>query len=149
VFTVYPSFRTYLESLDDGAATLESWIRILALCDEEDVQGVVDEICDGLREPVSKFQKPDQLPFNLRAEACDRRAKRTKATEQDEKYHQPIRSKANQWLRQQRTGRIAIQLGVLVREGKLTREENDRRMDELLEWDKGRLTAPAWLEAMQ
>lgn len=144
VFTVFPSYRSYLESLDDGNATLDSWCQMLSGCDESDVEAVVDDIVSGVLEAVTRYQKPDQLPFNLRAEAADRRSKRTKRVEQEEKYHKPVRSRANDWVRNQRTGRIAVDLGERVRRGELSREENARRMDELLEWDKGRGT-PSWI----
>lgn len=144
VFTVYPSYRAYLESLSDGNETLDAWCEMLAACDKGDLGAVVDEIVEGTREPIGKFQKPDQFPFNLRTEANERRAKRQRKADQEQKYHQPVRSKAMDWVKNQKTGRIAVWLGEQVRSGNLSKSENDQRMVELLEWDKGG-DKPAWM----
>lgn len=144
VFTTYPSYRAYLESLDDGNGTLDSWVTILSSCDTDDVRAVVDEIVNGTREPTGQYQQKDQLPFNIRAEAVDRRSRRNAKTDQQNRYHQPRERSLGKYGRRE-TSRLAVTLGWMVRERKLTRDQNDVMMDELLQWDKGG-DEPHWLD---
>ena len=51
---------------------------------------------------------------------------------------------AMDFVRASRTGYIAIELGVMVKEKKITRDENDAMMAELMSWDKGG-SEPAWV----
>jgi len=92
----------------------------------------------------------DQLVFEIRQECLDRKAAEQAKLEQYEKYHR--NNKVMQWVRSDSTGAIAVELGEMVRRGHLTKEENDKRMDELLAWDKQHAgeeqTQPSWLAAM-
>ena len=78
----------------------------------------------------------------------DRKAKEESRLEQHQKYH--TNNKVMQWVRSDATGSIAVRLGEMVREGTLTREENDQRMDDLLAWEKqhDKTNRPEWLEKM-
>lgn len=51
------------------------------------------------------------------------------------------------WVRKDKTGSICVWLGEQVKAGHITREENDRRMDELLAWDKQKAVTepPKWM----
>lgn len=164
IATVYPSLREFLartaSDAGDSAKTVDHWCAMLSECDAADVTDIVDDIVAGRREPYSRFQKPDQLPWNIRAEAMARRLEREEKKQQDERYHQPVqRAKANPnrrkatpmvkslngLLQNWYAGNIAAWLGDQVRQGKITQEENDRRLDELFAWDRGDRDRLDWL----
>ena len=146
LFTVYPSYRAFLESSGDSNATLDAWCKIISGCDQDDVEAVVDEIVEGKREAVGRYEKPDQLPFNLRAEAMARKTKRDNAQTQDENYHKPIREKRVGGYGRKETSSLAVKLGAMVKAKRITREEGAERLDYLIDvYDKGG-DAPEWLE---
>ncbi len=149
VFTAYPSYRPFLESAGDSNATLDAWCKIISECDEDDVEAVVDEIISGKREAVGRYEKPDLLPFNLRAEAMARKTKRVNAQNQDEKYHQPVREKRLGAYGRKETSSLAVKLGAMVKAKKITREEGAERLDYLIDvWDKGG-EDPEWIEKLR
>lgn len=87
----------------------------------------------------------DQLVFEIIQEVRDLMDKDQRKLEQYEKYHRS--TSVMQWVKDDRTGSIAVWLGEQVKRGHITKEENDRRMDELLAWDKQPevLDKPAWI----
>ena len=149
LFTVYPSYRSFLESSGDSNATLDAWCKIISGCDQDDVEAVVDEIVSGKREAVGRYEKPDQLPFNLRAEAMARKTKRVQAITQDEMYHKPIREKRLGAYGRKETSSLAVKLGAMVKAKQITREEHAERLDYLIDvWDKGG-DDPEWIEKLR
>ena len=67
VFSLYPSFREYVDRQDDSIATLRAWCRLLESYDEQDLIAVVDLICAGKIEVKSRWSKPDELPWIIAA----------------------------------------------------------------------------------
>ncbi len=150
LFTVYPSYRAFLESSGDSNATLDAWCKIISECDQDDVEAVVDEIVSGKREAVGRYEKQDQLPFNLRAEAMARKTKREQSQTQEEMYHKPIREKRS-WCENTEieTSSLAVKLGAMVKAKQITREECAERLDYLIDvWDKGG-EDPDWIEKLR
>jgi len=43
------------------------------------------------------------------------------------------------------TGHWSIKLGQMVRSGSLSKEQNDERMNELMEWDREQGEKPEWM----
>ena len=65
-----------------------------------------------------------------------------------ELHMQASRPKAGELMgivKDMRVGRVAIELGVLVRMKRITAEENQSRMDEVMSYDKGEAILPEWL----
>ena len=149
LFTVFPSYRNFLEAADDGNATLDAWCKVISNCEERDVEAVVDEIVAGKREPVGQYEKQDQLPFNIRAEAMDRKNKREQSINQNEMYHKPIREKQLGAYGRKETSSLAVKLGAMVKLKKITRQECAERLDYLIDvWDKGG-EDPEWIAKLQ
>ena len=135
VLTAFPSFRQWLEGTDQPNTTLDLWCNILADCDASDVAEVVSEIVSGNLDPVGRYEKPDALPKNIKREANDRRFKRQSKQTQQENYHGHSRG-AMAAVRKMRTGYWSITLGSWVKQGKITEQENDVMLEELIEWDR-------------
>jgi hypothetical protein len=149
LFTVYPSYRAFLESAGDSNATLDAWCKIISECEQDDVEAVVDEIVSGKREAVGRYEKQDQLPFNLRAEAMARKTKREQSQTQEEMYHKPIREKRLGAYGRKETSSLAVKLGAMVKAKQITREEGAERLDYLIDvWDKGG-EDPDWIEKLR
>lgn len=135
VLTAFPSFRQWLEGTDQPNTTLGLWCNMLADCDAGDVADVVSEIVSGNLDPVGRYEKPDALPKNIKREANDRRFKRQSKQTQQENYHGHSRG-AMAAVRKMRTGYWSITLGSWVKQGKITEQENDVMLEELIEWDR-------------
>ena len=135
VLTAFPSFRQWLEGTDQPNTTLDLWCNMLADCDAGDVADVVSEIVSGNLDPVGRYEKPDALPKNIKREANDRRFKRQSKQTQQENYHGHSRG-AMAAVRKMRTGYWSITLGYWVKQGKITEQENDVMLEELIEWDR-------------
>ena len=135
VLTAFPSFRQWLEGTDQPNKTLDLWCNMLADCDASDVADVVSEIVSGNLDPVGRYEKPDALPKNIKREANDRRFKRQSKQTQQENYHGHSRG-AMAAVRKMRTGYWSITLGSWVKQGKITEQENDVMLEELIEWDR-------------
>lgn len=146
VFTVCPSFGVQLAATGDGNATLDNWAAIVATCHQGDLEAVVDEIVNGSREPIGKYQKFDMLPFNLREWSSERSGRREDKAKQ-QTYHQDARRKRTPYGRKE-TASLVVKLGAMVRSGDLSREENAERLEYLIEvWDKDPSEPdPDWLD---
>ena len=135
VLTAFPSFRQWLEGTDQPNTTLDLWCNMLADCDGSDVADVVSEIVSGNLDPVGRYEKPDALPKNIKREANDRRFKRQSKQTQQENYHGHSKG-AMAAVKKMRTGYWSITLGSWVKQGKITEQENDVMLEELIEWDR-------------
>lgn len=135
VLTAFPSYRQWLEGTDQPNTTLDLWCNMLADCDAGDVADVVSEIASGNLDPVGRYEKPDALPKNIKREANDRRFKRQSKQAQQENYHGHSKG-AMAAVRKMRTGYWSITLGSWVKQGKITEQENDAMLEELIEWDR-------------
>lgn len=146
-FIAFPQFREWLRGTADPEATYAEWLKTISVADFDIAMGVVDDMKAGKLDVPAAFAR-ELLPIVIRRESQDRWARQNARTEQEEKYHGHSRGT---WKRttNDKTGRIAVLLGERVKEGKLSREENDRRMVELLEWDKGRIPTPEWMADCQ
>src|SRR6056297_459159 len=137
VFVVFPSYREWLEKMENGNDTLNAWCRMISSCDLFDVSSVVDEIVEGRREPTTQFQKPDALPRNILEESRTRRGRRSDSERQFVKYHQAATEARCRDPKFGLAWRAGLRLGKLVRDGKLTTEQNKDRMALVLDWLNG------------
>lgn len=144
VFVAYPSYREWLAATGTPSETLTAWCNMITPCDHRDVARVVDDIVSGTRPPIERFDKPDAMPRRIRELAGNLRSARNLKQDQ-EQHHSGKRINLMEWVKQDRTGCIAVWLGEQVRAKALSREENDSRMEELLAWDKGG-PKPGWME---
>ena len=143
IFIVMPSVKKWIEATDEPNATLDAWISMLEGCDSDDLEHVVSKVVSGELELIGQWDKPDVVPRALRREANDIRSRRNAKAEQQEKYHNNSRGLMNE-VRKTNFGRWAISVGELVREKKISREQNNILFDELLAWDRGG-DLPLWI----
>lgn len=143
IFIVMPSVKKWIEATDEPNATLDAWIQMLEGCNSDDLEHVVSKVVGGELELIGQWDKPDVVPRVLRREANDIRSRRNAKAEQQEKYHNNSRGLMNE-VRKTNFGRWAISVGELVREKKISREQNNILFDELLAWDRGG-ELPLWI----
>lgn len=148
VFTAYPTIRRELENLPTGNETLKSWCMMLVHCDLADVTAVVNEIVRGDREPYGRFEKFDSMPKNIRAEATDRRSKRSARKKQQEKYHDDCNQLRSSDRKLGRYWRIALQLGEYTRDRIVTPDENKEMMSALSRWYLRDEDYPEWIHQL-
>lgn len=103
------------------------------VCDEyasmkRDLPHPVDNLVKEIADEVKRRQYQDQRRLDLHMQA-----NRPKAGE--------LMSK----VKDDRVGRIAIELGVLCRMKQISKDKNDQYMDELIEYDKGKRVLPEFL----
>lgn len=134
VFVAYPSYRQWLEAMEGGRETMNAWCEMLTGCDIVDVQAVVSRIVSGDIEPVGRYDKPDALPRRIREEAISRRSQRVAKAQQVSKYHTSMEKLRDNDGKFAYAHHEAIRLGTLVRDGELSKSENDRRMAVLSDW---------------
>ena len=142
VFLAFPLYRKWLNETEDPNGTLDVWCETLLPVESEDAMDVVADMKVG-KFPLPAGYERDQLAIVIRREAGERAASRRQKQTQEEKYHNQSKG-AWSAIANDQSGHIAIELGVAVREGRLTREENDRRMKELMAWDRGG-KKPEWV----
>lgn len=144
LFIAYPSYRQWIESQESAQETFSVWVGMLRDCDQSDVIRIIDGIVSGDIEPVSRYEKPDMLPRNIKRLANDLKSQRNeRARVSNLCSSRGAMAAVGQW----ETGHIAIVLGTMVRSGEITKEENDKRMIELMAWDKGGERLP-WMDEM-
>jgi hypothetical protein len=95
-----------------------------------------------LPEPV------DRLIFDLIQDAKDLNFEKEKKLEQHMKYHRPKAGEVMGWVRNDKTGTIAVTLGTMVKQGSITEEESSKRVDQLFQLERGEIERPEWLDAM-
>ena len=100
----------------------------------DDLEHVVSKVVSGELEAIGQWDKPDVLPRVLKRYAIDRASRRNAKEHQQEKYHNNSRGLMSE-VRKSKFGRFAISLGCLVREKKITREQNYIMFHELRNWD--------------
>jgi len=144
IFVVMPSVKKWIEQTDEPNKTLDAWIAMIESCDISDVTHIVDEVVGGRLEPIGQWEKPDVLPRFLRREAAARRSRREDKQNQQQKYHSSSRG-AMAYVRNTKTGNIAIYVGTLVKEKRLEEDQSSEMLDELMDWDKGKAPTPLWL----
>ena len=150
VFTAYPSYRKWLAEVSNGTEanqTFDTWVGMLTPLHADDLRIVVDEIIAGRKSPKgSQYDTADMLPLVLRSRAQKRADDLAEAERMRQLRDEGTRG-AMDYVTASPLGRVAVHLGQLSREGKISREENRRRMDELIEWaDDGENMAsrPDW-----
>lgn len=143
IFIVMPSVKKWIEATDEPNATLNAWISMLEGCNSDDLEHVVSKVVSGELEAIGQWDKPDVLPRVLKRYASDRASRRNAKEHQQEKYHNNSRGLMSE-VRKSKFGRFAISVGCLVREKKITKEQNDVLYYELRDWDRGG-DIPQWL----
>lgn len=137
--------KTVTPNSDDKYGTV--WCRTIdeACIDADHFCNVCDEFSSGsldLPEPA------DRLCREIIREVRWRTAEENRKLEQFEKYHQTKPTNAMSKVRNDGVyGWWAIELGRMVRDGKITREQNDERMKELRDYDRGKRDLPSWCGA--
>ncbi len=139
----YPTLRGLLQKeLTQGKTVGEHWATLLQPLDAVHFENVCFEFATmerPLPEPI------DQLVFVIKQEVTDRAWKDRCRLEQYEKYHNQTRG-AFQSVRNDKAGKIAVALGVACKEGRISKGENDKRVDELCEWEFRNGPKPDWVE---
>lgn len=136
IFIVMPSVKKWIEATDEPNATLNAWISMLEGCNMDDLEHIVSKVVSGELEAIGQWDKPDVLPRVLKRYASDRASRRNAKEHQQEKYHNNSRGLMSEVL-QSKYGSFAVSVGYLVREKKITEEQNRILLDELSFWDKG------------
>ena len=147
VIIAYPSIREFLASTDRGGTKNETfivWCKMLSGCDERHVTEVVDEIVAGQRAPWSRFQKPDTVARNILEEASSRRNRSRQRESQQKNYLDAIKSIRENSPRFAKAWRASCALGRMVRDGKISKEENGFRMRILSAWFETGCDEPDW-----
>lgn len=160
VCVAYPSIDEFLDRSADGKATIDAWCEMISGCDQGDVDQVVAAIVRGEIEPIERYEKPDALPRRIRQAANERRSARDRKEEQKRKYHVTERSLAEIVAKGgnakiESVAHMVIEMGARLRsefpcritpEYEAAKAENDRKVDELLDWANDRGPLPAWME---
>ena len=85
----YPSYAGMMRlKVDDGKTVHDEWAQMLRECEGIYLAEVVEEICNGQRDPVPAGEPGDRLPLHIRREANDRRAKATAKQMQEQMSEQ-------------------------------------------------------------
>ena len=127
-----------------GASTVgDNWARRIceAGCHPMYFADVCSEYADGV---LAIPEVHDQLFQTVIRETLDRRARDVAKMEQHANYHTP-KEKLGKGTVFNRAWRASYRLGSMLRAGEITKEENDRMVDQLVVWDKGEGEPPEWL----
>lgn len=135
LFTAFPSFKDYLDRLEDGEATYRVWCEMLAKVEYDHGVEVVALLKSGDRKLPEAYDR-DRLPLLLRSYAqriADDRAKAeaNEKLQQESQRRRVIRSDSP-W--RHNLGSIlndARESGRRLRDGEITEAENARIVDEL------------------
>lgn len=129
---IFPSVATYYSA--NRNTLRQTWLQTLQRCNHGYAVAVVEDLACGdmILPPNYEY---DRLAIVIRKEAGDREANQTQRQAQYRKYF--ATNGAMEFVRKDKTGSIAVELGDMVRRKEITREENDRYMTELMTYDKG------------
>lgn len=141
VFQTHPSYKEHCHKYK----SFDVWCSLIKGVHVCDLDEVVTEICEGVRLGTERYEKPERLPYNILDECNRRAARRHEKKQQEEKYHSS--TGAMDYVRNDRIGHMAIDLGVEVRQGKITPEQCKARVTALLNWEQGLQPRPDWLDA--
>lgn len=143
----YPTLQGVLQKeLPNGTTVGTTWANTL-----KDLHPVIfGEVCDDYSSLVKPLPVPiDQLAFEIRAAVQDRYHKDMDKMRQHTEYFSKRPTGAMEWVASDRIGHIAIELGKRVREGTLSKADNDVMMDELMAYARGKVKdKPDWMESM-
>jgi hypothetical protein len=101
---------------------------------------------ESLRKPLP--DPLDNLIHDLIADSRDLKAEQHRKWEQHSKYHAPKAGEVYDYVFKDGIGSIAVTLGQMVRRKELTAEQNKKMLDQMFDWEKGKIDKPEWLEKM-
>tara|TARA_R110002110_G_scaffold116667_3_gene288279 strand:- start:643 stop:1125 length:483 start_codon:yes stop_codon:yes gene_type:complete len=107
----------------------------------------MNEMIDG-KFPMPAAYERDQVPQIIRREANARRSVRNEKLRTERKYFNQSKGALDEVMKTV-TGQIGVSLGEMAKRGDITKAENAKRLDELVDhWDKGQVDTPDWIKAM-
>ena len=137
----YPTLMGLLmKKMPSGETLGAQWAEVLRNLNEYYFNEVCDEYAD-LKTPLP--EPIDQLVFHIKHEVDDRYQRDYDRFLQHEKYHS--RKKTKGGCEFMRPIRESWNLGIQVRDGKMTQAECKRKTDELADWSAGG-EKPQWLD---
>ena len=146
-FIAFPQTRKWLSDQQHPNKTYDIWNRVLRGCDLSDVDAVMNEMIDG-KFPMPAAYERDQVPQIIRREANARRSVRNEKLRTERKYFNQSKGALDEVMKTV-TGQIGVSLGEMAKRGDITKAENAKRLDELVDhWDKGQVDTPDWIKAM-
>lgn len=139
----FPTLAEFYRRNRDGLRS--AWLKQLEFVSRADAAVVIDQIIGGEIELPPNYEY-DRTAVLIRREANQIASRRNERNRINEKY---LNAKSNAFnvVRKNRTGNIAVQIGEMVKRHEITREQNDKMMEELLAWDKGG-DEPSWMKEM-
>ena len=122
------------------------WVKMIKDADVD--AGHFNDVCYEYASAARKLPEPlDDIIADIIRECKDRRYEELRKGEQLEKYHRPQAGELMQKVSGMGlAGKVAVPLAKLCKEKVITREENDRRMDEIFAYEKGQVERPQWLD---
>lgn len=109
-----------------------------------------EEVCYELIDMKRPLPEPlDGLIFDLIQDAKDLHYKEQQKLEAYEKYHRPKAGDVMKWVKNDKTGNLAVTLGTMAKAGVISAEENLKRLDQLFEYERGEIDRPEWLDGLQ
>lgn len=132
----------------NGGSQGSIWVTMIANADLD--AGIFSDVCYEYETARRKLPDPlDDLIADIIIECRDRKYLEASKLEQHMKYHAP---KAGEVMKavtgMGAAGAVAIPLAKMVASGTITRDENERRLTEVLAYDKGEVPKPEWLDAV-
>lgn len=138
LMNVFPSFGAWVEK--HSSQLREVWRSVLAHANFDDASLVVEKLVCGEIEMPANYEY-DRMAILIRKEAGRMTAARNERKTQFEKY---LSHGAMEFVKRDKTGSIAVMIGQMVREKRISKEDNDLMMLELIAWDKGG-EFPKWM----
>ena len=132
----FPTLGTWYQKLSDDQRTglVDAWKRQLGACNAADVTAVVDSFVDGDLDLPPNYEF-DRTAIIIKREARKRTRSRRNASlvVSDRNIPEPTSAMQRHAQDLVRGIRKAMDAGCLCREGEITREENQRRLEAILE----------------
>ena len=106
-----------------------------------------DDACYEYETARKQLPEPlDNLIHDLISTAKDARHSELQKLEQYEKYHRPKPGDVHKAVTSTVAGKAGVELGIWVREKKITGEQSRARTDEALAYERGDVPKPDWLD---
>jgi hypothetical protein len=121
-----------------------------AILDADLDTGCFEDACYEYESMKKKLPDPlDDLIQDLIQDSKDRKANLHSKLEQHEKYHRPKAGHVFGYVNSIKSGQIAIVIADAAKKKQITREENFKMIDELFDYEKGKIEKPEWFDAYE
>ena len=124
------------------------WMK--AILDSDLDTACFEDACYEYESLKRKLPDPlDDLIQDLIQDSKDRRAILHSKLEQHEKYHRPKAGHVFGYVKNIRAGSIAIAIGDAVKRKQISREDNQKMIDELFDYENGKIEKPEWFDSYE